>query len=1198
MKILGLKFKNINSLHGEWEIRFDRPPLSDTGLFAIVGPNGSGKSSILDALTLALYGETARLKSPGLDIMNWYGEESYSEVSFSLGESFYRSRWSMQRGNGTQDAPSMSLYHVNEEDQLLEDRVIKVRSRISELTGLDFKRFCRSILLAQGEFSAFLNALENERAEILERIIGPEIAQELEEAARSQVATESERLQQLKEAAAAFPVPDKIQVQEARQSREQLQEDIREQERIAEELQSVLDRLQKLGEVQAAAREADQLLDQAERSHLQAQQDLQRVVEARASARPFQEEMMALENLWAERDKLQDKITEGEEEAKTASHRIQELVGLLREVREELKEARARLDDHGEEWDTAARLDRQIEEGRARFLELVGQYEAAERARDERLREQAEIEGNMEAQEAKRREVQRWLDEHPHDSGLGDQLSALESLRERLISTHEDLKRQREKRAMARDTERLAFKDLKRAQASAQKIRYITERLLRRKTVRDRRLEESLQGGTLESLKGSLEEQRKKLSASWKLLRISSQYKQQGYGEELQNRMEELKAEESALHEALDLEQDGLKQLQGRIRMRDAVRRLAPERAELEGGMPCPLCGSLDHPYVDKGLPDFSELDATVRELTQRIRGLQEELSKLHENAQKLGIRGQTAERLLGEWAKFCAEAGVDWNITDIAGVKKEIQVNKEEIRRIKRRIRSARWNKFWGDLAGRSLEKKTEDLASRDQLREAALARHEGAVAELAAVTDRIEGLQEEHKSIREEMENRFTTCGEEVPPVQDLFRADTGPLMRLRSRHEVYSLKSDEHRGYSEEILSLEKRKERLPVEIEEIRGQIEDLARETQDLQALLTDLAHERDTSSSTVDPAGKRQAVEAEIDRCTAEESAFEQEMESLRLRIQELESLLPQWKQEAGKLKDDCIREEGALAEKAESHGFPHLEELRQLLWFLQREQEIAIQFQEAENALQEARSRALAAQNELESLRSLELAGESPDAVRWKITDAAKRKDELQRMLLEVETALSRYGEAEREYREILQAIATQEKIWGEVVGEQSALLSRDQAERRSRVQRLMLDRLIEKSNHYLTSLSGRYSLGYRDSNGLGMVVQDFLQENKLRSVKTLSGGEAFLVSLCLALGLSDMAGKHRKIESLFLDEGFGTLDEEMLYKVIAVLKSLRSNGKMVGVISHVKRLADEIPTQIKVERMAGGFSRITLVA
>jgi exonuclease SbcC len=155
-----------------------------------------------------------------------------------------------------------------------------------------------------------------------------------------------------------------------------------------------------------------------------------------------------------------------------------------------------------------------------------------------------------------------------------------------------------------------------------------------------------------------------------------------------------------------------------------------------------------------------------------------------------------------------------------------------------------------------------------------------------------------------------------------------------------------------------------------------------------------------------------------------------------------------------------------------------------------------------------------------------------------------------------------------------------------------------RDAAEARLRRQRLMLNRLVDQTNEHLAYLSGRYLLRAAEDNGLSLEVEDSLQDRIRRSVKTLSGGESFVVSLCLALGLSEMAARHRKIESLFLDEGFGALDDEMLFKVLAALKGLRANGKTVGIISHVKRLADEIPTQIRVDRIADGPSTISIRA
>ena len=105
MKILGVKFKNINSLTGEWEIRFDRSPISDTGLFAIVGPNGSGKSSIPDAITLGLYGETARLRSPDAGILNLQEKESFAEVTFSVQDHRYCSRWFVQKTGEIPEPP-------------------------------------------------------------------------------------------------------------------------------------------------------------------------------------------------------------------------------------------------------------------------------------------------------------------------------------------------------------------------------------------------------------------------------------------------------------------------------------------------------------------------------------------------------------------------------------------------------------------------------------------------------------------------------------------------------------------------------------------------------------------------------------------------------------------------------------------------------------------------------------------------------------------------------------------------------------------------------------------------------------------------------------------------------------------------------------------------------------------------------------
>jgi exonuclease SbcC len=130
----------------------------------------------------------------------------------------------------------------------------------------------------------------------------------------------------------------------------------------------------------------------------------------------------------------------------------------------------------------------------------------------------------------------------------------------------------------------------------------------------------------------------------------------------------------------------------------------------------------------------------------------------------------------------------------------------------------------------------------------------------------------------------------------------------------------------------------------------------------------------------------------------------------------------------------------------------------------------------------------------------------------------------------------------------------------------------SAGEADIKKRVQELMLERLLEHSNPRLEELSGRYYLRCREKHGMALEIEDIFHlfhQRARRPINTLSGGESFVVSLAMALGLSDIASNGRKIESLFIDEGFGYLDDETLYNVLSTLKNLKTNGKMVCVIS-----------------------------
>ncbi|MDO9585085.1 MAG: AAA family ATPase, partial [Syntrophales bacterium] len=181
MKILGVRFKNLNSLTGEWQIDFTCPDYSSDGIFAITGPTGAGKTTIMDAICLGLYGRTPRLdkvtKSSN-EIMSRLTGECFAEVAFETQKGRYRCHWSQHRARKRADGELQQAKHeIADADSgaVLEARITQVGEFIEKATGMDFERFTRSMLLAQGGFAAFLQAPPDERAPILEQITGTEI---------------------------------------------------------------------------------------------------------------------------------------------------------------------------------------------------------------------------------------------------------------------------------------------------------------------------------------------------------------------------------------------------------------------------------------------------------------------------------------------------------------------------------------------------------------------------------------------------------------------------------------------------------------------------------------------------------------------------------------------------------------------------------------------------------------------------------------------------------------------------------------------------------------------------------------------------------------------------------------------------------------------------------------------------------------
>ena len=204
MRIISLQFKNLNSLIGEWKIDFNAPEFRDDGIFAITGATGSGKTTLLDAICVALYGCTPRLtvSKTQNELMSRKTGECYSEITFEINEKEYRSHWSQKRAHNKPDGNLQNVKHYlydHTTGVVLSEKSNQTSDYIEKLTGMNFVQFTRTVLLAQGNFAAFLHAKSDERALILEKITGTEIYQHISATVFQRTKTEKEKLANMTE---------------------------------------------------------------------------------------------------------------------------------------------------------------------------------------------------------------------------------------------------------------------------------------------------------------------------------------------------------------------------------------------------------------------------------------------------------------------------------------------------------------------------------------------------------------------------------------------------------------------------------------------------------------------------------------------------------------------------------------------------------------------------------------------------------------------------------------------------------------------------------------------------------------------------------------------------------------------------------------------------------------------------------------
>ncbi|RSL33380.1 SMC family ATPase [Salibacterium salarium] len=1131
MRPIELSIKGLHSFREKQTIDFSK--LCQGGVFGIFGPTGSGKSSLLDAMTLALYGKVERAPNNTHGIINQAEDELFVSFSFELGQKGNASKYMVERtykrsGENHVKSAVTRLHNLTGDPEVLADKTNEVNKQVEDMLGLSIDDFTRAVVLPQGKFSEFLKLRGNDRRQMLQRIFHLEKygdglikkvktnlqntthekerieseQQGLGEASKEAVETAEKQVKYWNEKVEEWTAK-KAEVDKKVEQEKQLKTWLEEREEAIEHLRKLTGQqedIEKHKEVLKQSNQAESLLPFAE-AFLQSQQEKETWLKKEKNDSAALKEIASKEK----------DITSRYEQFKRDKQEIDQKLNQRKQTVDKAEEIEKEITTQAKE---KSRLDRELE----KINEKAGYYNKEEEKMQHNLDKYKQAVKDFQEQQASL------------NKNIKNKYAIFQAKQEKQSITH--LQKQHEQRKQEENDER-------------QKKIHIEEQ----KNNKEKEIKTQEDHAEKRFQQLMYWYNKCKQDKNWFEKNI---YKLHQWSRAYAEQEEQKKHQEMAVHLA----------------------------AQLQTGQACPVCGSIEHPaphetdetndsenlsnkrqYIDNWIDYLKTFDI---EISQREWKLQQLSDWVTEIMQETVFSSSASEEIDishnnitsdNDWEKMIHEQLQQWEVekNTIENLYYRIEQEKHQYQQMMEEYKEL---SHQYETVNKAFAEKSEQRIQLEQEINEAINQWKQSYSELDFDT-----LEEEYKMIQENDEKK--------EKLQERIDQGSAHIQKLQSELEQWI--SERHTIMMEQT-ELNARTQQLSSYLDVKQKQLTSMLEGYS-----LSQLKREVQTEEADWVTIGERITAEVEQIQKQKQEAENEQAIaaHSLKEAEKRLEDAHNKWHDQLEKLENKDIEP------SAVKHDVLTDEQQQRFDERIKQHEKAMNNWQNTKESLDNKIGNRFISEEEWRSLEEHRL------DVNSRVDEAREKRGAAVETLQEMQKKQERYQALEKERKEWEKKNEQYKRL-------EYVFRGRGFVEFLAEEQLMQVSRTASERLHGLTR--GRYAIEV-DSQG-GFIVRDDANGGLKRPVSSLSGGETFLTSLALALSLSasiQLKGEY-PLEFFFLDEGFGTLDQDLLDTVMTSLEKLQTNNLAVGIISHVPEIQERLAKKLFVSpaQPSGAGSRV----